>query len=70
MQQTYISSSSLIFTLKKYTFHPNGEDALPLSVRGTASWVPTLYEQEPASYIESAKPKMTAHLSNIRRIEP
>jgi hypothetical protein len=42
--------------------------SLPISIQGSASWIPTLYEFEPDTYIEKARPKMSAHLTNLRPI--
>ena len=42
--------------------------SLPISIQGSASWIPTLYEFEPDTYVEKARPKMSAHLTNLRPI--
>lgn len=37
---------------------------LPLSIQASASWIPSLYADEPTRYVDLARPLMSAHLSN------
>ncbi len=37
---------------------------LPIQVQGTASWIPTLYDYEPDTFIRHARASMSAHLQN------
>lgn len=45
----------------------DGERAqLPFDIQASASWIPSLYEDEPEKYVARAKGQMSAHLSNCR----